>query len=77
MSLPGFIRRNVYDEAVRARMLEQAELIIRAELAGDTAKRIESANNLKQIAIAAHGTAMPHAEAYYTVTMADVLISSY
>jgi hypothetical protein len=77
MTLPGFIRRNVYDEGVRARMLEQAELIVRAELAGDTAKRMECANNLKQIAIGAHGSAMPHAEAYYVVTMADVLITSY
>jgi hypothetical protein len=47
--------------------------MLRADAAGDRAGAAKSANNLKQIAIAAHGAAMSHADAYFVVVAAETV----
>lgn len=72
-ALPGFVRRNVHDEKTRLAMQEAADKLLRADIAGDQQGRLESANNLKQLAIAAHGTAMAHADAYMVIVSCETV----
>ncbi len=72
-SLPGFLRRSIVDPEIREKAVQAAEEMLRADAAGDRAGAAKSANNLKQIAIAAHGAAMSHADAYFVVVAAETV----